>query len=192
MLGDKPFATVTDSKYGVVISADSEIFDKNTSVIVDKLTDGAQYASLVSVVNASKTIDIQNAIIYDIECDVDITKSVTIKVAYTKSDADSTVKVYYVSDDKTTIEEHSCIYDDGYVQFKTTHLSYYVIGEVAKTTTPGGDNPNPPATPSLTYEDGVLQVGVCADVPMYEYIENGEYKGIEIDEIFEEFERRRK
>ena len=124
VLGDKPFATVTDSKYGVVISADSEIFDKNTSVIVDKLTDGAQYTSLVSVVNTSKTIDIQNAIIYDIECDVDITKSVTIKVAYTKSDADSTVKVYYVSDDKTTIEEHSCIYDDGYVQFKTTHLSY--------------------------------------------------------------------
>ena len=187
VLGDKPFATVTDSKYGVVISADSEIFDKNTSVIVDKLTDGAQYTSLVSVVNTSKTIDIQNAIIYDIECDVDITKSVTIKVAYTKSDADSTVKVYYVSDDKTTIEEHSCIYDDGYVQFKTTHLSYYVIGEGAKATTPGGnenpggDDPNPPATPSLTYEDGVLQVGVCADVPMYEYIENGEYKGIEID-----------
>ena len=187
VLGDKPFATVTDSKYGVVISADSEIFDKNTSVIVDKLTDGAQYASLVSVVNTSKTIDIQNAIIYDIECDVDITKSVTIKVAYTKSDADSTVKVYYVSDDKTTIEEHSCIYDDGYVQFKTTHLSYYVIGEVAKATTPGGnenpggDDPKPPVTPSLTYEDGVLQVGVSANYEPYEYLDNGQFKGIEID-----------
>ena len=187
VLGDKPYATVTDSKYGVVISADSEIFDKNTSVIVDKLTDGAQYTSLVSVVNTSKTIDIQNAIIYDIECDVDITKSVTIKVAYTKSDADSTVKVYYVSDDKTTIEEHSCIYDDGYVQFKTTHLSYYVIGEVAKTTTPGGnenpggDDPKPPVTPSLTYEDGVLQVGVSANYEPYEYLDNGQFKGIEID-----------
>ena len=187
VLGDKPFATVTDSKYGVVISADSEIFDKNTSVIVDKLTDGAQYASLVSVVNTSKTIDIQNAIIYDIECDVDITKSVTIKVAYTKSNADSTVKVYYVSDDKTTIEEHSCIYDDGYVQFKTTHLSYYVIGEVAKATTPGGnenpggDDPKPPVTPSLTYEDGVLQVGVSANYEPYEYLDNGQFKGIEID-----------
>ena len=187
VLGDKPFATVTDSKYGVVISADSEIFDKNTSVIVDKLTDGAQYTSLVSVVNTTKTIDIQNAIIYDIECDVDITKSVTIKVAYTKSDADSTVKVYYVSDDKTTIEEHSCIYDDGYVQFKTTHLSYYVIGEVAKATTPGGnenpggDDPKPPVTPSLTYEDGVLQVGVSANYEPYEYLDNGQFKGIEID-----------
>ena len=187
VLGDKPFATLTDSKYGVVISADSEIFDKNTSVIVDKLTDGAQYTSLVSVVNTSKTIDLQNAIIYDIECDVDITKSVTIKVAYTKSDADSTVKVYYVSDDKTTIEEHSCIYDDGYVQFKTTHLSYYVIGEVANTTTPGGsentggDDPKPPVTPSLTYEEGVLQVGVSANYEPYEYLDDGQFKGIEID-----------
>ncbi len=140
VLGNKPSATITDSKYGVVISADSEIFDKNTSVIVDKLTDGAQYTALVSTVSNSKSVEIKNAIIYDIECDADITKNVTIKVAYSKYSADSAVKVYYVSDDKNLIEEHSCIYDDGFVQFKTNHLSYYVVGEIVPASNLGGND----------------------------------------------------
>ena len=188
LLGDKPTASIIDSKYGVVITADSALFDKDTSVIVDKLTEGAQYTALVSSVNASKSIEIKNAIIYDIECDADITKNVTIKVAYPKSSADSTVKVYYVSDDKTLIEEHSCIYDDGFVEFKTSHLSYYVIGEIVPNSNSGGnDNPGenddhkPPVTPSMTYEEGVLQVGVSANYEPYEYVEGGQIKGIEID-----------
>lgn len=180
LFGNKPTTSIIDSKYGVVITAQDEIFDKNTSVIVDRLFDGTQYEALVSAVNNANSIVLQNAVVYDIECDVDIAQNVTVRVAYAKSKADSSVKVYYVSDDKTVIEEHSNIFDNGSVEFKTNHLSYYVIGEIeGAASTPGGDDT--PIIPSLTYEDGVLQVGVCADYEPYEYIENGQLKGVEID-----------
>lgn len=180
LFGNEPTTSIIDSKYGVVITAQDEIFDKNTSVIVDRLSDGTQYEALVSAVNNANSIVLQNAVVYDIDCDVDIAQNVTVRVAYAKSKADSSVKVYYVSDDKTVIEEHSNIFDNGSVEFKTNHLSYYVIGEIeGAASTPGGDDT--PIIPSLTYEDGVLQVGVCADYEPYEYIENGQLKGVEID-----------
>ena len=175
ILGNKPISSIVDSKYGVVISAENKIFEKNTSVIAEQLTDGTQYISLISAINNAKSVDVKNAIIYDIECDADISQNVTVKVAYAKSFANSTVKVYYVSDDKSTIEEHSCICKNGFVEFKTNHLSYYVIGEILQSAEiPGGDS-------SITIKNGVLQVGICADNEPYEYIENGEIKGIEID-----------
>lgn len=290
LLNNSTTTTLTDSKHGVVITASDKVFDKNSALIVDKLSDGVQFRSLVSAVNSSESVDLQNAIIYDIECGTDIADNVTVKVPYTKSSADSTIKVFYVSDDKTLIEEHSCIYNQGFVEFETNHLSYYVIGEIAKdnggtsTTiervgvrtmtlsdkftaeyvlakweggsksetslieimdeygaqqgggklyviTPGefieeidqwcfsserkvgdyaiiehaygyslcyissinptqnsddntgdntGDNTTP-SNPGITIKDGVLQVGVCANYEPYEYLDNGELKGIEID-----------
>ena len=140
ILGGNTSASITDSKHGVVITADSEIFDKNTSFIVDKLSSGSHFTSMVTAVNTTKSVDIQNAVIYDIECDTDLTGNVSVKVAYTKAHTDSTVKVYYVSDDKTLIEEHACTYKNGTVEFKTNHLSYYVIGEIVSPKTPSGDN----------------------------------------------------
>ncbi len=177
MLNNNPTSSIIDSKYGVVVSADSKMFDKNTSLVVDRMTDGTQYSSLISAVNNTKEIDIQNAVIYDIECDAEITDNVTIKVAYAKNKADTTVKVYYISDDKSQVEEHTCTYENGFVTFKTPHLSYYLIGEVTS-----GTNP-PSVTPSdnLTLEQGVLTVGVCANYEPYEYVEDGKFKGIEID-----------
>jgi len=180
LLADKTTASLIDSKYGVVITAQDEIFDEDSSLTVKKTTDGSEHNDLVSAVNSAKSIDLQNVIIYDINCNEELTANVTVRVAYSKSNSNSEVKVYYVSDTQSTIEEHACIYDNGFVEFKTNHLSFYVVGEVLSSTeTPGGNDD--PVTPSLTYEEGVLQVGVCADYEPYEYVEGGQFKGIEID-----------
>ena len=130
MMGDKLDDSIIDSKYGVVITAPNAIFDKNAAVIADRLSEGTQYTSLVSTVSDIKSVALENTTVYDIECGVDITDNVTVKVPYTKSEANTVVKVFYVSDDKTVVEEHSCAYNDGTVEFQTNHLSYYVIGEV--------------------------------------------------------------
>ena len=140
LLNTQPVTSIVDSKYGVVITAQEGVFDKNTTVNVERLSDGTQYESLVSAVNDSKSIELQNAIIYDINCDADINTNVTVKVPYAKDKADSTVKVYYVSDNKSTVEEHSCTYDNGSVEFKTTHLSYYVVGEIVTENDDSSDN----------------------------------------------------
>lgn len=264
--------SLTDSKYGVTITAQDKIFDENSKITVGKTTDGVEHRSWVNAVKNAKGIELQNAIVYDISCDVNITENVTVKVPYSKASANTEVKVFYVSDNKTTIEEHSCSYANHFVEFETNHFSHYVVGEVVSTTTiecvgirtitftdkftaeyvlaswergaateasiieimdeygseqgggqlyiiePGdfieeidewcfsserkvGDyaiienaygfslcyissinNPNALDISTVaTLEKGVLQVGVCADYPPYEYMENGEYKGIEID-----------
>ena len=133
--------TITDSQYGVTITASEKIFNTNSALIVDKMTNGVQYRSWVSSVNNAKSVDLQNAIIYDIECGTEISDKVTVKVPYTKSHNTSTVKVFYISDDRTIVEEHNCIYDKETVEFKTSHLSYYVIGEIFNTETPPENNP---------------------------------------------------
>ena len=133
-------SSITDSKYGVVISTGDKSFDKNTSVLVEKLLSGAQYNSLVSTVGTVKSLEIDNAVIYDIECDAEISEKVTVKVAYSKSNSESTVKVYYVSEDKSVIEEHNCSYGGGFVEFETVHFSYYVICEVMEKAAPVVDD----------------------------------------------------
>jgi len=175
LFGNKPTSSIVDSKYGVVITAQDKIFDKNTSLVVDRSSSGAEYSALVSAVNDEKEVDLQSAIVYDIECNADLAGDITVKVAYTKNRADSEVKVFYVSDDKSIIEEHNCVYENGSVEFDTNHLSYYVVGEVLKSSNPGNDYS------VTTHIEGLLQVGVCADYYPYEYIEDGQFKGIEVD-----------
>ena len=174
--------SLTDSKYGVTITAQDKIFDGNSKITVGKTTDGVEHRSWVNAVNNAKGIELQNAIVYDISCDVNITENVTVKVPYSKASANTEVKVFYVSDNKTTIEEHSCSYANSFVEFETNHFSHYVIGEVEKSASgSGSEQTKEPNAPTLEY--GILQVGVCADYPPYEYMESGEYKGIEIDII---------
>ena len=171
--------SLTDANYGVTITADGEIFNENTKLVVGKTTDGVEHRTWVNAVNHSKGVDLQNTIVYNITCDADIKENVTVKVPYSKASSNTDVKVYYVSDNKNTIEEHSCTYANAFVEFETNHFSHYVIGEVVKNSSGGGDNTKEPAAPTL--EKGILKVGVCADYPPYEYSENGEFKGIEID-----------
>ena len=176
--GGKSVSTITNSEYGVTITAQDKVFNNHSVLEVNKLSYGAHYEALVLTVNNYKSIAIQNAVIYDIECKTDI-QDITIQVPYMPSSSDSTIKVFHISDSDTLIEEHSCIYKNGIVEFKTNHLSYYLIGEI-ETTSTSPDNTNP-STPKITIKEGVLQVAVCADYEPYEYIDNGELKGIEID-----------
>lgn len=171
--------SLTDANYGVTITADGKIFNENTKLVVGKTTDGVEHRTWVNAVNHSKGVDLQNTIVYNITCDADIKENITVKVPYSKASSNTDVKVYYVSDNKNTIEEHSCTYSNSFVEFETTHFSHYVIGEVVKNSSGGEDNAKEPAAPTL--EKGILKVGVCADYPPYEYSENGEFKGIEID-----------
>ena len=179
---DNTVDSLIDSKYGVTITASDKIFDADAKITVGKTTDGVEHRSWVNAVNNSKDIELQNTIVYDITCDANITKNVTVKVPYSKTSSNTEVKVFYVSDNKATIEEHNCSYANSFVEFETNHFSHYVIGEVEKSASgSGSEQTKEPNAPTLEY--GILQVGVCADYPPYEYMESGEYKGIEIDII---------
>ena len=180
--GDNTVDSLIDSKYGVTITASDKIFDADTKVTVGKTTDGVEHRAWVNAVNNSKDIVLQNTIVYDITCDANITENVTVNVPYSKASSNTEVKVFYVSDNKATIEEHNCSYANSFVEFETNHFSHYVIGEVEKSASgSGSEQTKEPNAPTLEY--GILQVGVCADYPPYEYMESGEYKGIEIDII---------
>ncbi len=176
---DNTVDSLIDSKYGVTITASDKIFDADAKITVGKTTDGVEHRAWVNAVNNSKDIELQNTIVYDITCDANITKNVTVKVPYSKTSSNTEVKVFYVSDNKATIEEHNCSYANSFVEFETNHFSRYVIGELVTNNSGGGNDAKEPAAPTL--EKGILKVGVCADYPPYEYSENGELKGIEID-----------
>ena len=140
VLSDRASNSIVDSKYNVEILSDNNIFDDTTALFVDCITDESHLKLFVEKIKDVEDVDLGNVVIYDIECNAEIDGTVTIRVPYPKSNSGSIVKVYYTSDDKAYITEHGCIYDDGIVEFKTTHLSYYVIGEVVKQQTPSDDN----------------------------------------------------
>ena len=146
----KETSSVEIPEHSITVTAKENIFNKNTTVTANKYTSGSKYISLVSAVEAAEDLTVKVATVYDINCTEELTKEFTVSIAYTKVNADNEIKVFYVSDDLSTVTEHYCFFENGVVSFKTNHLSYYIIVEISVSNTnqggndsENGDNQNP-------------------------------------------------
>ncbi len=134
---------LADSSYGVTIEANEKIFNKDTTLSVSKYTEGSKFDSLVSAIEAAEGISAKSAVVFDIAYSAEIDQEVNLSIEYTKTYPSSTVKVFYVSDDLSTVIEHSCFFENGVLSFKTNHLSFYIIIELLSSDNNEGANPAP-------------------------------------------------
>ena len=185
----KKSTQVHNTAYDLTITADSKFFNKDAELKISELYNGDQYNLIINAVKAKANKELSNIKVLDIRCSVNINEKVTVTMRVDDTINADNYAVFYVSDNGNMVEECNSRVSGGYVDFDTTHFSYYVFAELTESTIPPDDNNNqnpddntyPPSKPSITVKNGVLQVAVSADWEPYEYVENGELKGIEID-----------
>lgn len=133
--------TVTVSYEGITTSFDIEVFEKvvsdsNTGISIETTVAGAVEISVNTVDTTNEVIAaavsevLENYVGYDIKLDGHNTGDV-VKVTLPVPEGVTNPKVYYVSDDGSTVTNMNAVKsEDGKtVTFETDHFSVYLVGE---------------------------------------------------------------
>ena len=127
-LTNQEITNLSNSYYGISIDADRDVFPKGTELKVEEILSGEKYDMVQSAIGEKS----ESFKIYDIELsgkkNIDINGTVTVKIPLPNDMSATGISVYYISD-KGAAEKLDCSVADGYVTFKTTHFSIYVIAE---------------------------------------------------------------
>ena len=165
-------SSVTNTQFNSSIVLTDDDVPKGTTFEIEEVNAGVQQRYAINKLNINKenyhlfdlTLKYNNEIVT-----IDGNALVTMPIP---TDIDqSKAVVYYLWGDLS--EKMSSTVTDGKISFTTNHFSYYLIAEAITTIAPSKGY--------TTVEEGYLTVGVSADCPPYEYIEDGDYKGIEVD-----------
>lgn len=125
---NQEITSLANSYYGISVDADRDVFPKGTELTVEEILSGEKY-DMVQLALSEKA---ERFKIYDIELvgkkTIDINGTVTVKIPLPNDMSTTGISVYYISD-KGVTERLDCSVAEGYVTFKTTHFSIYVIVE---------------------------------------------------------------
>ena len=125
---NQEITSLTNSYYGITVEADRDVFPKGTELKIEEVLSGEKYDMVKNAIGEKS----ESFKIYDIELEgkktVDINGTVTVKIPLPNNMSTTGISAYYISD-KGVAENLDCSVADGYVTFKTTHFSLYVIAE---------------------------------------------------------------
>lgn len=127
-LTNQEITSLTNSYYGISVDADRDVFPKGTELTVEEILSGEKYDMVQAAIGEVS----ESFKVYDIELtgkkNIDINGTVTVKIPLPNDMSATGISAYYISD-KGVAEKLDCSVADGYVTFKTTHFSIYVIAE---------------------------------------------------------------
>lgn len=127
-LTNQEITSLTNIYYGISVDADRDAFPKGTELTVEEILSGEKYDMVQAAIGEKS----ESFKVYDIELtgkkNIDINGTVTVKIPLPNDMSATGISAYYVSE-KGVAEKLDCSVADGYVIFKTTHFSIYVIAE---------------------------------------------------------------